>query len=130
VGPLRPRSVSGMDSAQLIADAKKLVAAEGEELVYKPRSGGSRTILGIVDREAPRAMAESPEGVPAYSMTIVLVNQAAPSESDGVGGISSAELDTGGDKITVALRIGGDAKDRPIAEILGQDEGMLDVGVR
>ena len=40
-------------------------------------------------------------------------------------GISSKEVDTGGDKITVPMRIGLTAKVLRIVEIIAQDEALI-----
>lgn len=46
-------------------------------------------------------------------------------KNDSTLGISSSELDTGGDKILIATRIGGTAKKRSIVYLVDQDEGMI-----
>ena len=50
--------------------------------------------------------------------------------NDATLGISSAELDLGGDKITLPPRDGLEAKSRSITQLLIQDHGMLVIECR
>lgn len=45
--------------------------------------------------------------------------------NDSVTGISSAEIDTGGDMIELPVKVGGDPQKRSIQYITEHDEGML-----
>ena len=45
--------------------------------------------------------------------------------NDAALGISSAEVDLGGDKVDLALRLGLAAQPHSIARIVSQDAGML-----
>jgi hypothetical protein len=75
----------------------------GETFVYKPKRGSSRTVNGLVDRNPPAYHDESGKLVqPSLSIGV---------PNDVSTGISSAELDVGGDKINIAMRIGGVARD-------------------
>ena len=93
----------------------------GETLTYRPRAGGTRSITGIIERDPPETLPQSPRGI-AESMTIHVVNSATT-------GISSGEIDTGGDKIDVPVRFGETAKTRTIIGF-EHDAGMLRLEVR
>ena len=110
------------DLCQRVSNEADIILAEfGESIIYKPRGGGLRPIIAVVDRGG----AEGLGGVPANAplATILVKNCSAD-------GISSSELDTGGDKVTLAVRIGETARDRNITKPLGQDCGMLKLEVR
>lgn len=70
-----------------------------ESIIYVPRTGSSRTIKAQVFRD-PVHLDPS---VPRPKMRIIVAN-------DSTIGISSSELDTGGDQIEVAYRIGQTAQ--------------------
>ena len=93
----------------------------GENVVYWPRGGGSRPIVAIVDREPSKKL----EGMP-HGFSPKLVFWVA---NDPVIGISSSEIDTGGDLIEVALRIGQVAQKLSMVKIGSQDVGMIKLGI-
>jgi len=93
-----------IDSLQTGASAPAAMEAFGVPATYKPLGGGSRSIK-------------------ARMMRIIVLN-------DTVTGISSSELDTGGDKITMPIRRGKVAMDRKIKKILNQDAGSMMLEVR
>lgn len=82
----------------------------GEELVYYSRDGKVRKIKGHVRRNSLDIIAETGE-IPSQELVITVKN----SDCDG---ISSSEIDTGGDEIEVALRVGLTPQRRSIARIL------------
>lgn len=94
----------------------------GETITYLPRAGGSREIQAVVNRRPPESIPAAPRGF-APLLTILVLNNA-------VSGISSNELDKGGDKVTVAVRIGETAQNRKISGIEMQDTAMLKLEVR
>lgn len=89
--------------------APNLLKAFGESVVYYPRgSSVGRTIKAIVDRsEAPQF--------------VVRV------KNDPGDGISSQELDTGGDEISFSLREGEDSVRRSVVSLLDDSSGMTRV---
>jgi len=119
-----------MDDATLQTDAELFLKEFGEEITYTPSNGSPRAILAIVDRNPPEDIPEAPVGGMQKSITIQVANRSTSISDDDVGGISSAELDTGGDTVTLAVRIGGTPQVRPIAKLLEQDAGMLQLEVR
>lgn len=75
-----------------------LLGNQAEPIVYTPVTGSPRNIQGIVTRNPPMVdLATQQEARP--KMTVMVENNA-------VTGISTAEIDTGGDTITVAYRVG------------------------
>lgn len=108
----------------LSADAAKFMLDFAEDIVYRPLNGRPRTIKAVVNRDVHRPMDGAGGGRPINAMTITVAN-------DRITGIASDEIDTGGDRIDVAVRVGGRPETRPIAsDILNQDAGMLELGVR
>lgn len=88
----------------------------GEVLIYRPLNGRPRPIKGMVDRGPPEPV---PHGTLAPLVTIEVYN-------DGVYGIESRCLDTGGDAIDVALWPGKTPVTLSIKKRLSQsDNGLL-----
>lgn len=88
-----------------------------EPVVYYKRSGEARSINAVVIREALAILPEDGDAV-----TPVFEIHVHNSESTG---ISSDELNLGGDSLSFAVRAGQDASRRTITKLLGHDEGML-----
>jgi hypothetical protein len=103
----------------LAADAAIFVNADefGEAVVYVPRNGATRSISAQVQREVPEGD-EQLQGTITPSLFVTVRN------SNSIG-ISSAEVNTGGDKVRLAQRVGGATKDCPIIEVVSQDPGMM-----
>ena len=89
----------------------------GEEVTYTPRVGDAREINAQVQREV-RETDEDYQGSLVPSIIVEVRNSATL-------GISSDEVNTGGDKITLAERIGGTARAMLITEVLSQDAGIM-----
>lgn len=107
----------------LAADAANLLTALGAETItYKPSVGDARNIGAIVQRPGPRAMDGAPDGIiPALIIHVL---------NDSTEGISSDELNLGGDKVTVALREGETPVDRAIKALLSVDSAMMELELR
>jgi len=86
--------------------AEALLALHGEPVIYRPYGKTPRSIDAIVVREPPATIAEA--GSLAARITIKALNNA-------LVGISSAQVDTGRDKLDVAQRQGATATTRSIA---------------
>jgi len=99
-----------------------LVTLGGEEITYLPAGGGSRTIDAIVNRDQPTELGDAPHGHAPLAVIVV--------RNDATAGISSAEVDTGGDQVRLAVRLGKDPQDRRITKIISQDSGMMQLEVR
>lgn len=81
----------------------------------------SRAITAVVEREGLQAV----DGLPSGRSVLLTVDV----ENDAETGISSDEIDTGGDEIGVPLRIGKAASQRTIAKIVAQDAGRMTLAV-
>jgi hypothetical protein len=100
--------------------ADVLLEIFGESATYKPAGGGSRSIQAIIDRDDAAALV----GLANSPLLIVRVKNSTTE------GISASEIDTGGDKINLVVRLGETAQDRNITRILSQDQGMLELETR
>ncbi len=119
-----------LTTATLIADAKKMIDAfDPETLVYRPSEGSARNIKALVDRDLPETPPE-PLRAMAPSIMVTVLNQATDSDDDSYGGISATEIDTGRDRIVVAVRAGQTAVERGFGGLSEQDGGMLRLEVR
>lgn len=99
--------------------AESLLDVLGEPVTYKPAGGGTRSITAVVDRDTPTAPTPSGmRGRPKASIQVTVRN------SDSLG-ISMSELDLGGDKITLPVKVGQASTDRPINSLISQAFGML-----
>lgn len=103
---------------------KAFTAHFAEDVTYIPRKGTARVVSAVVDRSPPQALSEIPGRTNAVPMMMIEV------ENDVSTGISADELDTGGDRIEVAIRVGGLQESRAIRRIVSQDEGMIVLEVR
>ncbi len=103
---------------QVESDASVFLDKFGEDIIYYPAGGGSREIVGIVDRQPSEVM----EGL---GVGAAPVKQISVANSSTIG-ISTGEINTGGDKIGVSNRIGAAAVSRRIlAPLISQDHGMI-----
>jgi len=106
-----------------VSEAANSIAVLGyEDITYLPRGGGSRAIKALVDYEGVDSLGGAPHGK-SYTIEVSVVNSATV-------GISSSELDTGGDKVSLPKRIGEAAAERRITKIISQDNGILTLEVR
>jgi hypothetical protein len=94
-----------------------------EAVVYRPRDGGARSIVAIVDREPPTLMDEAGNVV---SLTFLI--HVANSKTLG---ITAEEVDTGGDEIEVIEKAGGVTRRRvAVIRVMENDNGMVQLAVR
>jgi len=99
-----------------------LLLTMGEVVVFRPRSGGSRTLSAIVDRDPPQVLSTAGEHVlPTLSITV--------HSSDNTAGILSSEVDAG-DKIDVAVKPGATRESRTIFSVTSEDGGCTVLAVR
>ncbi len=119
-----------LTDAIMIADAKKMIDAfDPETLIYRPGVGPARNVKALVDREPPEAAVEPLRAV-SKAIHIAVVNQATDSDDDTYGGISAGEIDTGKDRIVIALRVGATPVERGLGSLVEQDGGMIRLEVR
>lgn len=83
-----------------------LVRQFGEEVTYYPTGGNPRTIDALVDRNNP----------PVFEIR---------TKNSDCDGISSSEVNTGGDEIKFALRTGETAVRRVIIRVEDASGGMI-----
>jgi len=102
------------------ATAHEFLTEFGVPIKYKPKGGGSRAILAILNYEPPEDLGY---GIQTEVKSIGVMN-------DPVEGISSSELNMGGDMVELAVNIGDVPMDRPIKEILSQDAGMMALEIK
>jgi len=90
----------------------------GESIKYMPRSGGTRTINAIVEREPPAVFDAAGNAV--LPQFIVRVHNSCRS------GISSNEIDTGGDTIELPKMVGDIVPTRfSIGQVMSQSGGVM-----
>lgn len=101
----------------------------GEVITYVPAGDAddAREVMAVVDRQPWRRMAAQSGLGKIPALTITVCNHAAALSENGVGGISSTEIDTGTDKIELPLRIGETPSSRTIKSIAIQDEGGMEL---
>jgi len=98
----------------LAASAGSFFLLPGAETVtYWPASGSSRSISAVITRSEPRRLLGSRPVINALVMN---------SSSEG---IASDEVNTGGDKIECAKRVGEAPKKMRITEVISQDAGLV-----
>lgn len=105
-----------------LAAAGVLACLETETLVYRPRGGGTRSIAGIVERRETESVGSIGQ-MAAVAFEIGVAN-------DATTGISSAEIDRGGDKIDVAPRRGESANTYRIIDVLSESVSWLVIEVQ
>lgn len=111
---------------EIIADAGRVFLNSddfAESVVYHPHWYPTdeprvpRTIKAVVIRN--QVAAYTPDGetiLPELEIRVA---------NDATTGISGSEIDTGGDQIEVAFKVGGTAEKRSIQMVTESDEGML-----
>lgn len=110
------------DSRFASAGFPMLLKQFGESITYLPGSGGSRSIVAIVDRDPPAIMDTA--GNTVIPQFIVRVYNSCRS------GISSRELDTGRDQLKFVKRIGETIPvTHSIGQMLSQDSGVVQLAV-
>jgi len=75
-----------------------LLSQFGESITYRPRAGGLRPIIAIVEREPPAIYDASGNAVMPKAVIRVY--------NSNKSGIASSEVDTGGDEVEFKLKIG------------------------
>jgi hypothetical protein len=89
-----------------------------EEVTYVKRDGGERVVRAVVDRQSYAGVNEDGG---SYVLPIFEIHVANNAEN----GITSEELNLGGDFFLFADRIGREVDRRSITRLVSHDEGML-----
>jgi hypothetical protein len=98
--------------------APSLLRQFGETITYIPRAGGiTRSIAARIVRNDPQTIAELGD-VTGQNIVVTVLN-------DAVKGILSTEIDSGGDKVRIALETDGDIKVRSIVKVLSDANGQV-----
>jgi hypothetical protein len=97
--------------------ARGLLRQFGEAVTYYPAAGGSRSITAMVLRDELSTVPELGD-VQSQSIVVRVLN-------DSVLGISATEIETGGDEIGVALRLGETAERRAIVRVQADSTGIV-----
>ena len=88
-----------------------------EPVTYYKRDGTARVIQAVVLREGYESLAEANDAiVPVLELHVA---------NSATLGISTSELNTGGDLIGVKMRTGQAEQIRAIVRLVSHDEGML-----
>jgi hypothetical protein len=102
------------------ADAQLVFCNENdfaEPVTYHKRSGLSRSIMAVVIREQLATLPEANDIVlPVFEVHVA---------NNADTGVTSEELDCGGDMIEFAIRVGEPVTRRSIVRLLSHDEGMV-----
>ena len=115
-----------MVQSDITTDPKVFFDEFGETVVYSPLDGTPRQIKAIVDRDASM-LSDGNVAVPRFSVTVANRELSIADDPDSIGGIGSEELDTGGDCLTVARRVGETAEKLTIGELTMADDEMMDM---
>jgi len=107
---------------ELVATAADFLAAFGEDVTYYPLVGDARAIKMVVIRNGISPVTGMPVGSGPDTQGIVA--------NSAVTGISSDEVDRGGDEVDLEVNLGETAQRRPITSIVDQDVGMVTYGLR
>ncbi len=99
-----------------------LLLTMGEVVVFRPRSGGSRTLSAIVDRDPAQVISTAGEYI-LPTLTVTLHSK------DSTDGILASEVDAG-DKIDVAVKPGATRESRTVFSVTSEDGGCTVLAVR
>jgi hypothetical protein len=101
-----------------------LLQQYGEPITYIPRSGASRTINAIINRN-PLEVYDAAGG------TVVLYPMSIRVYADSLSGISPAELNTGGDEVQLMERVDDTTSTRKTIMVLqSQANGVLTLAIK
>lgn len=114
------QATQDLSIAQLSAIA--LLDAMGVDVIYVPISGTPRTIKAVVAYDGVKRIDSMQRGHTS-KLTVSVFNHA-------VYGVTMSQVDTGGDKFTIRTEVGGTLQDRPIKDVISQDDGMITFEVR
>lgn len=106
----------------LAADAPVFFGDFAETVVYRPKTGATRSIQAVVDRDPPAFLAEA-AGFLVNGCHVIVRNSVT-------AGMAASELLVGGDRLDVADRPGGTLITRTVTRIVQQDAGVLRLEIR
>lgn len=100
----------------------QMINDRGVLIIYRPAIGAARTIKAIVRQEPPTKLATMPKASSTFTTILVL--------NDSTAGISSTELDTGGDKVDIQTRFKVAATTRPIKSLITHNPSIMKLRIR
>ena len=101
----------------IAADSATFVNEFAESVVYRPYGGTERTILAIVNRfPVDQLVGVSESFLPRIVLTV---------RNNNTVGISSTEIETGGDQIDVAMRYGDTPQTISILRVVKSDAALV-----
>lgn len=110
-------------AARIITDAGNVFLNSdhfAETVTYYPQRFGTpaagRSIQAVVERRQVAVFEPDQQIIPEFEVRVA---------NDATTGISSSELNTGGDQISLAVRIGETATKRSVQYLTEHDDGML-----
>lgn len=114
-------TTTSVQNGLLSDEADTFLENFGEPVTYHPKGGSTRDIIAIIDRNPVASITGLPHGNTPRMLLIV--------KNSADGGISSSEVNTGGDKIALDVRIGQDDQQRRIMSVVWNDIGMMHLEV-
>lgn len=114
-------TTTSVQNGLLSGEADTFLANFGEPVTYHPKGGSTRDIVAIVDRNPVASITGLPHGNTPRMLLIV--------KNSADDGISSSEVNTGGDKIALDVRIGQADQQRRITSVVWNDVGMMHLEV-
>lgn len=112
-------SPNAADQALQLSVGSVLDELSAKQITYRPRIGSSRNIEAIIEYPGPEAI----NGLAGGSRPVLDIFV----ENKSIKGISSAEVDIGGDELDVPLRYGLTNKEVRIIQIVNQSKAILHI---
>lgn len=100
----------------------QILLLHGETVTYRPKVGGSYERTAVVERNPP-ALFDAAGNAVAPNAIVRFLN-------DATSGVDANNLNTGGDKIDIALRSGAKPTTQNVFEVLSTDGGVTVLAVR
>ena len=114
---------SAFDKRFVRSGAPQLQRQFGELVTYQLRSGGTRSVTAIIERNPPAIYSDTGDIV-RMSFIIRIPNDAAE-------GVLASEVDTGGDTVKIIRKLGDKVPATFVVDrIVDQSGGMLVLGVK
>jgi len=113
-----PSPISDQQTAAMV----QLIDLRGVMVTYRPAGGIARSIKAVIIQKQPAQLGSMPKASSTFTTALVL--------NDSTTGISSAEIDRGGDKIDVETRIGKAATTRRVKDIIFHNASVMKLEIR
>ena len=113
--------MSSFQSNYFTGAVRQLLAFHGETITYNPVGGSPVSMRAIVRRYVPQENPQSPGRGNVKHIEIQIPNSATEGR---------ASIDTGGDTVTIADRVGGATADRAVLLVVEQNESYWHLRLR